>query len=71
MIAASPSLPIKFLVQDFWSLYMLVSSKEADLALAEATARRELDEANKTNDIGLIRRRTVDLACAEKARREG
>ena len=26
---------------------MLVSSKEADLALAEATARRELDEANK------------------------
>jgi hypothetical protein len=50
---------------------MLVPSKEAELALAEDNARRELHEANKTNDIGLIRRRTVDLACAEKARREG
>ena len=50
---------------------MLVPSKEAELALAEDNARRELHEANKTNDIGLIRRRIVDLACAEKARREG
>jgi hypothetical protein len=50
---------------------MLIPSKEADLAYAELTARRSLDAANKSGDIKLIRRKTVALALAEKARREG
>jgi len=50
---------------------MRISSKEADLALAELAARRALDRANRIGDIRLIRRRTLLLALAEKARREG
>jgi hypothetical protein len=50
---------------------MFLPSREADLALAELQARRELDEANKTNDRNLIREGTRELARAEKARREG
>jgi hypothetical protein len=50
---------------------MFLPSKEADLALAELTARRDLDVANRTGDIKLIRQKTLALASAERARREG
>ena len=50
---------------------MRISSREADLALAELAARRNLDEASRTGDRRLIREKTVELALAETARREG
>jgi len=50
---------------------MRISSREADLALAELAARRNLDEASRTGDRRLIREKTVELALAGTARREG
>jgi len=50
---------------------MRISSREADLALAELAARRNLDEASRTGDRRLIREKTVELALAETARRKG
>jgi len=50
---------------------MRISSREADLALAELAARRNLDEASRTGDRRLIREKTFELALAETARREG
>jgi hypothetical protein len=50
---------------------MFLPSKTADLAHAEYKARRALDAANRTGDLNLIRKRTLALARAEKARREG
>lgn len=50
---------------------MFLPSKEADLALAELAARRDLDVANRTGDIKRIRQKTLALAWAERARRKG
>ena len=50
---------------------IFLQSKEADLALAELAARRDLDVANQTGDLKLIHKRTLALAWVERARREG
>jgi hypothetical protein len=50
---------------------MFLPSKQADLALAELTARRDLDVANRIGNIKLIRHKTLALAWAERARRDG
>jgi hypothetical protein len=50
---------------------MFLPSKAADLAHAEYKARRTLDAANRTGGLDLIRKKTLALVKAEKARREG
>ena len=49
---------------------MYLPSKAADLALAELRARRDLDDAHRSNDRDAIWEKTRALARAEAARRE-
>jgi hypothetical protein len=49
---------------------MKLPSREATLALAELRARRKLLAAHGTGDLGMIRKATIALTCAERARRE-